>query len=400
MGCITFKMVLIMKKICFISLYVLANISVSLYGDLVWEPGKGWSASGGILEPIIGKSLNIENAEEGMRIGAEEHQSDNILSALRAYKKVYDCYPNSVLAPEALYQMGLIYIERHQYEPAFNALQKIVIDYPSYPQFNEVIKIEYEIASKLQSGNRPYCLGIIPWFKDYSSAIEFFESIVANAPSSIYAPRALMNIAELAKKYKKPEDVIDALDRLVSSYKRSEQAPDAYIELADAYRDMVHGPLYDQGATLQAINYYQDFLLLFPKHERVKEVEIKLADGRDLYARSKLEMGNFFYYRRSNLPAATIYYNEAISVAPNSPAASIAYEQLKILNCGILPPETICDKLFGRYKSPSTPAYLEEMELENRKNEEFALDINEFPIDLVDQGADELAPGMNPVPAY
>lgn len=400
MGSITFKMGLAMKKIYFVYLYLLSFLLTSLHADLVWEPGKGWSASSGILEPILGKSINIENAEEGMRIGKEEYQAGNILASLRAYKKVHDCYPNSILAPEALYQMGQIYIERHQYAPAFNALQKIVIDYPSYPKFNEVIAIEYQIASQLQLGNRPYCLGIIPWFKDYSSAIEFFESIVTNAPSSIYAPRALLNIAELAKKHKKIEDVIDALDRLISSYKRSEQAPDAYIELADAYRDMVHGPLYDQGATLKAINYYQDFLLLFPKHERVEEAETKLVEARDLFARSKLEMGNFFYYHRNNLSAAAIYYNETISAAPNSIASGTACEQLKLTSKGILPAETFCDKLFGRYKPLSTPAYLEEAELENRKNEEFRLDINEFPLELVDQGYDELAPGADAPPAY
>jgi len=383
-----------------ISLYSIFLFSSFLHGALVWDPQKGWTASGGILEPIMGKALNIENAEEGMRIGSEEYQAGNIVNALGAYKTVYDRYTNSGLAPEALYQMGLIYIERHQYAPAFNSLQKIIVNYPSYPRFTEVIALEYDIASKLQSGNRPYCLGIIPWFKDYSSAIDYFESIVTNAPCSIYASMALMNIADLAKNHKKVEDVIDALDRLVNWYKKSELAPAAYIELADTYCNMVHGPLYDQGATRQAINYYNDFLLLFPKHDRVQEVEIKLANALDLFARSKLAMARFYYQDRNNLPAAAIYCNETITTAPNSCAAKEACELLKLIEQGILAPESICDKILGRYKSPSTPTYLEESALEQRANEEFALDVNEFPIQQVDRGYDEFAPGADPAPPY
>lgn len=389
-----------MRKFYLIGLYSTILLSKHLYGALVWDPQKGWSASGGILEPILGKSFVIENAEEGMRIAREECEAGNIVASLGAYKTVYDRYPNSPLAPEALYQMGIIYFDRHQYAPAFNSLQKIIVNYPSYPKFTEVIALEYNIASTLQSGNRPYCLGIIPWFKDYSSAIKFFESIVTNAPCSIYAPMALMNIADLAEDHKNLEDVVDALDRLVNWYKKSELAPAAYIALADTYSKMVHGPLYDQGATLQAINYYQDFLLIFPKHERVGEVEIKLANARDLYARSKLEIGDFYYQFRNNLPAAAIYYNETITVAPNSCAAKTALERLELIHKGILAPESICDMIFGRYQSPDTCTFLEEMALAERTNEEFELGVDKFPKELIDRGYDEFAAGADPAPPY
>lgn len=388
-----------MKKFYFIALYSIIILSQELNAAFVWDPQKGWNASGGILEPLFIKSYDIENAEEGMRIGREEFAAGNIASALGAYKTVYDRYPNSSAAPEALYQMGVIYMERNQFAPAFNSLQKIVVNYPSYPKFTEVIALEYDIASKLQSGNRPYCLGIIPWFKDYSGAIAYFESIVTNAPCSIYAPMALMNIADLAKEHKKLEDVVDALDRLVNWYRKSDLAPAAFIELADTYGKMVHGPLYDQGATLQAINYYQDFLLIFPNHERVGEVEIKLENARDLYARSKYEIGEFYYQYRNNLPAAAIYFNEAITAAPNSTSAKMALAKLELIQKCIPAPATICDKILGRYVSPDTPTYLEEMDIEARRNDEFDLDIDAFPKDLVDKPFDEFAPAIDqPIP--
>lgn len=389
-----------MKKIYLITLYLISLTSVSLNAALVWDPENGWGASGGVLEPLIGHTISIKDAEEGIQVGCEEYEAGNILPALRTYRKVYTDYPNSPQAPEALYQIALIYLDRHQYELAFEALQKIILDYPSYPKFNDVIDIEFNIAYKLQNGSRPYYWGLIPGFKDYNASIEHYESIITNAPYSLYAPMALMSIADLAEEHKKLEDVIDALDRLISCYHYCDLAPNAYIKLADTYRKLVHGPSYDQGATLKAINYYEDFLLLFPNNPCVAEVELKLANARDLYARSKLTIGDFFYKYRCNFEAARIYYNEAITVAPNSCASQEAQQRLGLIAQGILPPKTIVDRIFGRYRRPSIPAFLMEMRREERQTEEFDREINEFPIERIDRGYDEFAPGQDPAPAY
>jgi len=389
-----------MKKIYKISLLFVGLITASLNADISWSPETGWGASGGILEPIIGKTLMIQDAQHGLEVGREEYTVGNILPAIRAYRNVYECYPISAEAPEALYQIGLIYMESHQYEQAFKSLQTIILEYPGYPKFNEVIGIQFSIASQLQCGNRPYYWGIIPGFKDYTAAIKYFDSIVTNAPYTQYAPMALMSIADLAKEHGRIEDVVDSLDRIVCCYRKSDLAPAAYVKLADTYARMVHGPSYDQGATLRSINYYQDFLLLFPDNPLVPEVEVKLAMGRDLYARSKLVLGDFYYRYRNNFQAARIYYNETITVAPNSVAAQEAMQRLELVENCVYPPKTWVDKIFGRYQRPSTPAYLEDTIVAAQANEAFARDVNRFPIRDVDMGYDDLAPGEEAVPAY
>lgn len=389
-----------MKKLYLIALSFITLIPALLNADICWSPDGGWSASGGILEPILGKSITIADAENGLQVGCDEYSAGNILPAIRAYKNVYDCYPLSAQAPEALYQIGLIYMESHQYEQAVEALQTIILEYPGYPKFNEVIKIQFDIASQLQCGNRPYYWGIIPGFKDYNLAIKYFESIVTNAPYTEYAPMALMNIADLASEHGRIEDVIDSLDRIVCCYRRSDFAPCAYVKLGDAYAKMVYGPAYDQGATVRSINYYQDFLLLFPDNPLVPEVEVKLANGRDLYARSKLTLGDFYYKYRNNFEAARIYYNETITAAPNSYAAQEAMQRLELVDNCVYPPKTWVDQIFGRYQRPSTPAYLEDSIIAAQQNEAFARDVNPFPIRDVDRGTDEFAPGQDPVPSY
>lgn len=389
-----------MKKFYIITFAFIAFAGGLVHGDIFWSPETGWSASGGLLEPILGRAITIQDAQHGLQVGTEEYSAGNTLPAIRAYRNVYECYPLSAEAPEALYQIGLIYMASHQYEPAFKSLETIILEYPGYTKFNDVIRIEFDIAKQLQAGERPYYWGLIPGFRDYTTSISFFESIVTNAPYTKFAPMALMNIADLANEHGRKEDVVDALDRIVCSYRNSEFAPCAYVKLGDIYAMMVHGPDYDQGATLRSINYYQDFLLLFPDNPLVPEVEVKLASGRDLYARSKLTLGDFYYRYRNNFEAARIYYNEAITAAPNSYAAQEAHQRLELVANCVYPPKTWVDWIFGRYQRPNTPAYLEDAIIANHENVSFERDVNLAPIRDVDRGYDDFAPGSDPVPAY
>lgn len=72
---------------------------------------------------------------------------------------------------------------------------------------------------------------------------------------------------------------------------------------------------------------------------------------QDTYARSRLVMGDFYYYYRNNNVAASIFYNETITIAPTSKAAEEARAQLKKIDEGILAPMTPYDWIWGRYKN-------------------------------------------------
>lgn len=364
-------MVLIMtnKIISLLSIIFLSTLTAS--ASLTWDRDQGWSTEGSIIEHFWGKKIHTRTAIEAMNCAQEHQAAKEYRPALTHFKHVYKRYPDSILAPEALYQTGIIRIERKEYAKAFLAFQKILTDYPSYPKFNDVIQIQFEIASILQKGKRPYYWGVIPGFKDYDAAVEMFESIVTNAPFSYYAPMALMNITDLALEKKNYQDAIDSLDRIITDYPDSPLAPDAYIKLAETYSRMIQGPLYDQGATLEAIKYYEDFLILFPNHEKRGIAEAGLARTKDALARSKVQVGNFYYRDHNNPKAASVFYNEAIAVAPESPSSNFARHQLELIDNGVLPRKTVVDLIFGRYKRPSIPTYLEESFIAKQETDSF-----------------------------
>lgn len=357
------------KIIALLTLLFLSSLSSN--ASITWDKESGWSANGGLFEYFYGKKIHTKNAVEAMNYAQELQKEKKYSPALRSYKSVYKHFPDSILAPEALYQTGIIRIERKEYAKAFHAFQKILTDYPSYLKFNDVIQIQFEIASTLQRGKRPYYWGVIPGFRDYDASVDMFESIVKNAPYSCYAPMALMNIADLAFEKKNYPDAIDSLDRIITEYPNSDLAPDAYLKLAQTYAKMIEGPLYDQGATLEAIKYYEDFLILYPNHPMTSSAETGLARTKDMLARSKVKLGNFYYRDHNNPRAASVFYREAIEIAPESPSAGFANHQLCLIEKGVLSRKTVVDYLFGRYKRPSIPTYLEESFIAKRETDDF-----------------------------
>lgn len=360
-----------MKKILKIVVMGLSMLPGLMFGKLVWTPDSGWCAEGALLEKVMCTEAEGSDAESIFERAEICCKNGDQKAALSGYEKIYKKYSDSSYAAAAMFQAGHIYLDRCQYNAAFKLFQDIIINYPTYCRFNDVIETQFQLASDLQCGARPYYWGVIPGFKDYDGSIKYFESIVSNAPFSKYAPMALLNISDLAVKHGTKDVAIDALDRLVSNYKHSELTPIAYIKLGEVYESLVPGSDYDQGSTLRAINYYQDFLHLYPRHELVCEVEEKLELAKDKYACSKLRIGDFYFKRRNNPCAGQIYYNEAIAIAPNSVSACKAQKRLRMICDGIRPRKTVADVILGRYESPSLKEYLDNAELEWRYNEKF-----------------------------
>ena len=95
-----------------------------------------------------------------------------------------------------------------------------------------------------------------------------------------------MALAEIAIKDKKEEEAVDALERLINLYPENYLCEQAYYTLASIFEDRVAGPAYDQGATLKALNFYEDYLILFPqsppksKHESLEDYKSRLLEAK------------------------------------------------------------------------------------------------------------------------
>lgn len=295
--------------------------------DLVWSKETGWRVEGGALSGMAG--AEGRNALDQMNKARSSEEEGSSRSAIRTYQSIAKKYPNSIYAPEALYRSARLRLARKEYNKAFDDFQQVLGRYPNTRRFNEITGEQYRIASALLDGARGRMFfGLLPGFKQREKAIEYFETILVNAPYSDYAPLSLMNVARGHQKLGNTENAIDALDRMINTYSQTLLAPDAYLKLAQTHASLVDGPYYDQGSTKEAITYFTDFMLLFPSDTNISTAEKGLDGMKTMLAESKMRMADFYFYKRSNFKAARVFYNEAITAYPESKIAQRAKARL------------------------------------------------------------------------
>ncbi len=297
-----------------------------LAADLIWTPQTGWRMEGGVLNGL--DTVDGRNALEFMNKGRAAEEAGHAREARKAYEVINRKYPNSVFAAEALYRTGVIYQKQQKYYKAFETFQLLVSRYPNSEKFNQVIGEQYRIASQLFEGKRNRVFAWLPGFKNREKSLPYFETIVATAPYSDYAPLALMNAARGYHQMNETLAAIDTLDRMINTYPRNTLTPDAYLKIAQTHASLVEGPYYDQSSTKEAITYYEDYMILFPGDAGMASAEKGLAEMKEVLAQSKLTIADYYLKYRRNYKAAKVFYNEAITVYPDSELAAKARAKL------------------------------------------------------------------------
>jgi outer membrane protein assembly factor BamD len=296
------------------------------FADLTWSPSTGWQLEGGTLSGLAGPQG--KSALELMNKARKAEEAHNYGSAIKIYGKVAKRYQSSVYASEALYRSGMLKVERKELYSAFSDFQSMLRRYPNTKRFNEVIGLEYKVASMLLDGAHNWAWGWIPGFSNRSRGVEYMRTLVVDAPYSDYAPLALMAASAGYQLEKQTDDAIDSLDRLTNNYPQSVLAPVAYLKLGDLHASLNEGPKYDQASTKEAMTYYEDFLILYPGDPNVAKAAAGVDKMKTIISQSKIYIGDYYFYKRFNYTAAKVFYNEAITAYPDSTSAKLAKKRL------------------------------------------------------------------------
>ena len=254
--------------------------------------------------------------------------------------------------PESIKSKGIKLMRQRRYRRAFSCFQSILDKYPNYSGYMQVVGLEFQMAKELMDGKRTHLFwGRVPWLRDRSCAIEFFQKIVERVPYGDFAPSALMNVAHISLKRKDYPVAVAALEKLVDEYGNSPLAPNALLLLGKIYRSRVPGAEYDQKMTHEAINCYNEFLVAFPDSPMAQQAEELLAEATDLLARGTLSIGNFYYDARRNPRGAKPYYDEILRIAQtDSPAALEAEKRLADIASGKRGKGSPLDFILGPYR--------------------------------------------------
>ncbi|MDD5347509.1 MAG: outer membrane protein assembly factor BamD, partial [Candidatus Omnitrophica bacterium] len=255
---------------------------------------------------------------------AEEYED-----AKREFKKVLKRFPKAKEAAESQYFLGLIEEKQGNHYEAFKEYQKVIDKYPFSERIAEIIEREYAIGEAYMTGKaRRKALGLdLPVD---NPAIEIFGKVVDNSQYGPLAAKAQYQLGMVYKNLDQYYEAEEAFTRVVTNYPDSEWAAAAKFQIAACRALLSKGPAYDQGATKEAREKFQEFLTANPEAKLSEEAEKSIQSLSEKEAESNYAIGRF-YERQKDYKAATIYYNAVIDATPQSPWAARSLERLKIM---------------------------------------------------------------------
>lgn len=357
-----------MKKSLFVLSFFLGTGLLS--ADLLWEADRGWYATKNTISQF---EKEPAEAVHLMNDARQLQEAGNINAAMTGYTQICKKYKSSLFAPEAYYQLGKLKLEKCQFNDAFSCFETVVKNYPEYPRFQSVLEEEFALAQMIHSGKRPKYFGVIPGLKDYKRAIDIYRKVVQHSPHTEIASLALLCIGDLSNYHDQMVEAIKAYEQIIEEYPYSKEAPEAYLKTAGIYAKLIKNPMYDQGATLKAMEYYQDFLTLYPKHPECEKAQEQYDAMRRRLTESKILAGDFYFQARNNRRAATIMYVQASKLSPDEQLTQELKEKVQFIVQGGFPQKTPVDFLFGRYQKPTDEDWLAEAMIDNRDAEFFEL---------------------------
>lgn len=294
---------------------------------LIYREGEGW-----VYQPVGGETLNeklfAKRAKEQLDVVQDAFKEKDYDLAEKAAERLVKKWPLSDFAPAAQYYAARCLEERGRDEKAFKAYQKLLEKYPKIDNYQEVLKRQYDIATRYLNGKKFRLFGILPLYRSMEKTVKMYEQVIQNGPYSEVAPRAQMSIGAANEKREEFKGAVRAYESAATRYfDRKDVAADAMFKAAETYYDQAKSAEYDQGIAKRALDHYHDFVSLYPDDPRIGQCREKMENLRNEQARGAVKIANF-YERKKQWNGALIYYNEALVKAPNSIYAQTAKEKI------------------------------------------------------------------------
>lgn len=139
--------------------------------------------------------------------------------------------------------------------------------------------------------------------KQYKRAVNMFEEVERQHPSSVFAVKAQLMAAFTYYSDQEYDDAINALDRYIESHPGNRDIPYAYYLRGLAHYDQIADVRRDQQATEEAVEALEEVARRFPDTDYAKDASVKLVLARDHLAGKEMDVGRY-YLRRKNFTAA------------------------------------------------------------------------------------------------
>lgn len=297
---------------------------------LIYTPGEGWTYVSP-SEAEDGGAWKRGRAKDQLDIAKAALDEEKWKLAIRAARRVYQAWPLSDYSAEALFIRARAEEGRDHLNRAFTFYQELIEDYPKSGLYEPALERQFEIANEFLDGRRVRLFGAIPTFSSMNKTVEYFEKVIENGPYSSVAPRAQLRIGEAYEKKKRFDMASDAYLLAIDRYSdRPEVEADARFLLGESLFRQARAAEFDQSVTKNAIKAFDDFIALFPFDERVETARERVATLSNQRGKGAFLTARY-YEKRGEIDGALVYYNEALSLAPEGDYAERAQAKIREL---------------------------------------------------------------------
>ena len=242
--------------------------------------------------------------------GEQASQAGKTKRALSAYERIGKKYYFSQYAPEAQFRVAELLLGSGEPLEAFAAYQALIDRYRGSKRFQRSVEQQYNIAVNSLTQKNSSVLGIVPKKTSRDRVIQMFETIVRNAPSSVYAANSYYYVGRIYEGRKDYEKAVAAFQKVVDDYPKSQKAPQAQLRIGQIYGTTAKRP--DNPTNLrESREAYEDFITNFPEHDSTGDAYAQLDAISEKEAKKSLNLAKY-YERKGNLKGAAIYYNDVL----------------------------------------------------------------------------------------
>ncbi len=288
------------------------------------------SSQGRAAAAASGEAPMTGEAEAYFAVAQQAQQAGQREQAIAAYRRFLKAFPAAPQASQAQFQVALLLEESGNYSKAFDAYQTLVARYPDTPEFEQAVAKQVLIANALLQGQKLKFLGlaILP---STERAQQMYEAILKNAPYSKHAPVAQFNLGLSFERQKMMNEARHAYQGVLDKYPASDVADDALYQIAYMYMQAgLSGTSQDLSALILARETYEDFLLQYPKSEKVAQARDNLATIGTGESGNLMRIAKYYDWSK-NYKAAAIYYNDVIRKQPKTAEADEAKTRIEEL---------------------------------------------------------------------
>lgn len=302
------------KKVIFLSLAcIFPLLHFPVEGAITFRNGKLVDAD---LIPTM-------PGEAHFKVGMDAFEQRDWREAVRQLVIVTRHFSNAPYAQEAYFYLGIAYYKIDEYEFANEAFSSY-IDCQTNPQcFLEAVQFKLAIADQFRCGAKRRFFGMkqFPkWLSGKDKALCIYDEVVAAMPCHDIGARALFAKAALLWEYQDYRETVNTYQMLIRRFPKHELSAESYLLISQVYLDQVFVEFQNPDLIAFAQLNLKRFKADFPGEERIAQAETNFQNIKEVYAQGLYDTGKF--YERVGKPCASvIYYNQAITLFPETETA-------------------------------------------------------------------------------